>query len=133
MSQENVEIAARVVAALNQRDADGLIELADPDVEWRSFFAELGDEGVYRGHDGARRYMRDLHEAWEIVQVEVDGLLGIGDVVVGVGRVHYRGKGSGVESESQAGWMFSFRGTQLVQFRAFREPEQALKAVGLEE
>jgi ketosteroid isomerase-like protein len=133
VSQENVEIAARVVAALNRRDADGLIELADPDVEWRSFFAELGDEGVYRGHDGTRRYMRDLHDAWEMVQVEVDGLLGVGGVVVGVGRVHYRGRGSGVESESQAGWMFGFRGTQLVQFRAFREPEQALKAVGLEE
>jgi hypothetical protein len=30
-----------------------------------------GDEGVYRGHDGLRRWWRDVHETWEDISVEV--------------------------------------------------------------
>jgi ketosteroid isomerase-like protein len=64
MSRENVELAGQVMDALGRRDLSRLIAFADPEVEWRSFFAELGEGGVYRGHDGTRRYMSDLNEAW---------------------------------------------------------------------
>jgi ketosteroid isomerase-like protein len=132
MSQENVELARTVLDALGNRDPSRLIALSDPQVEWYSFFA-LGEGGVYRGHDGTRRYMSDLDDAWEVGRAEVDGGLGVGDVAVLVGRIHYRGKGSGVESESPAGWMLKFRDGKVLCFRAFREPEQALEAVGLSE
>ncbi len=55
----------------------------------------------------------------------------VGDVAVLVGRLHYRGKGSGVESDSAAGWMLKFRDRSLLCFRAFQEPEQVLGALGL--
>jgi ketosteroid isomerase-like protein len=132
MSQENVELAHKVLDALSKRDPSRLIALSDPEVEWHSFFA-LAEGGVYRGHDGARRYMSDLDDAWEIGRAEVDDALEIANVAVLVGRIHYRGKGSGVESASPAGWMFKFRDGKLLCFRAFREPEQALEAVGLSE
>ena len=64
MSERNVERARRVMEAISRRDTDGLIALADPEVEWRSFFA-LGEAGVFRGHDGMRRYMKELDEAWD--------------------------------------------------------------------
>jgi hypothetical protein len=85
---------------------------------------------MYRGHDGTRRYMRDISDAFEMGRAEVDGALGSGSVVVLVGRIHYRGKGSGVESQSPAGWMLKFRAGKVHCFRAFREPEQALEAIG---
>jgi uncharacterized protein len=132
MSPENVELARKVLDALGKRDPSRLIALSDPEVEWHSFFA-LAEGGVYRGHDGAQRFMSDLDDAWEIGSAEVDDGLGAGDVVVLVGRIHYRGKGSGVEGTSPAGWMFKFRDGKLLCFRAFREPEQALEAVGLAE
>jgi ketosteroid isomerase-like protein len=131
MSRENaVELAGQVVDALNRRDLARMIALSDPEVEWHSFFAELGEGGVYRGHDGTRRWVRDIDDAWEIVRADVDNALGVGDVAVLVGRIHYRGKASGVETESPAGWMFKFRKGKVLCFRAFREPEQALEAVG---
>lgn len=77
--------------------------------------------------------MSDLADAWEIGRAEVDDALGIGNVAVLVGRIHFRGKGSGVESASPAGWMLKFRNGKVLCFRAFREPEQALEAVGLSE
>jgi ketosteroid isomerase-like protein len=132
MPQENVQLAREVLSLLAERDPSRLIAVSDPQVEWHSFFA-LSEEGVYRGHDGTRRYMSDLDDAWEIGRPEVDDALGVGDVAVLVGRIHYRGKGSGVESASPAGWMLKFRAGKLLCFRAFREPEQALEAVGLSE
>jgi ketosteroid isomerase-like protein len=132
MAQKNLDLAREVLAALGKRDPAVLIAMSDPDVEWHSFFA-LGEGGAYRGHDGARRYMSDLEDAWEVGRAEVDDGLAIGDIAVLVGRIHYRGKGSGVESASPAGWMLKFRDGKLLCFRAFREPAQALEAVGLTE
>ena len=129
MAREKVEAARRVLAAISQRDTSRLITLADPQVEWHSFFA-IGEGGFYRGHEGTRRYMNDLSDAWEIGRADVDDALEVGDVAVLVGRIHYRGKASGVETETPAGWMLEFRQGKLLCFRAFREPEQALRAVG---
>jgi ketosteroid isomerase-like protein len=131
MSERTLELAHQVMDALSHRDLERLIEFAAPEVEWYSFFAELTEEGVYRGHDGTRRYMSDLNDAWDIVRADIDDGLAVGDVAVLVGRIHYRGKGSGAETESAVGWMLRFRDGKLVRFRAFREPEQALGAVGL--
>ena len=96
MSRENVKLAREVLAALGTRDPSRLIALSDPEVEWHSFFALGETGGVYHGHDGTRRYMRDLSDAWEIGRAEVDDALGIADFAVLVGRIHFRGKGSGV-------------------------------------
>ena len=131
MSAEIVELARQVLDALGRRDIERLLALADPEVEWYSFFALGQSGGVYHGHDGTRQYMRDLGEAWEIGRADVDDAVGVGDVVVLVGRMHYRGKGSGVESETPAGWMLKFSRGRLLCFRAFREPEQVLEAIGL--
>ena len=62
---------------------------------------------------------------------ELHDALGIADFAVLVGRIHFRGKGSGVESTSPAGWMLKFRDGKLLRFRAFGEPAQALESVGL--
>jgi ketosteroid isomerase-like protein len=133
MSQQNVELAREVMSALSRGDYDRLVTLADPEVEWRSFFAELGEGGVYRGLDGMRRYLDDLADAWEVVRADVDDVIGVGNVVLLVGRIHYRGKGSGAEDETPAGWMLKFRQGKVIRFRAFRDPEQALEAAGLSE
>ena len=130
MSQENRELAVQLMRTLNERDAEALIALIDPQVEWHSFFG-IGQDGTYRGHDGTRQYMRDLADAWDIVRGDVDDAVSVGAVTVLVGRIHYRGRGSGVESEAPAGWALKFRDGKLVRFRAFRDPEKALEAVGL--
>ncbi len=135
MSHENVELAGRVLDALARRDATSLVDLSDPEVRWHSFFAEvtLGRGGGYRGHDGIRQYVSDLNDAWDIVRADVDDALGVGDIALLVGRIHYRGKASGVETASPAGWMFKFRNGKVLRFRAFREPDQVLEAASLSE
>jgi ketosteroid isomerase-like protein len=130
MSRQNVEAAREVLSAVERRDRSRLIELTDPEIEWRSFFADLSE---YHGHDGLIQYLRDLDEAFEWLRPEVGDMLDVGDLVVGVGRIHYRGKESGAEADTPAGWLFRFSGGRLRGFRAFNDPEQALEAVGLRE
>jgi ketosteroid isomerase-like protein len=129
MSGENLEAVRAVFDAIGQRDLGALRGLTDPEVEWRSFFALGG--GEYHGHDGLRQYLLDLDEAFEFLRPRVDDLLGIGETVVGVGGISYQGKGSGIEDDTPAGWVFSFRNGRLLRFRAFRDPEKALQVVGI--
>jgi ketosteroid isomerase-like protein len=135
MPQENVELAGQVLDALARRDVSRLVDLCDPEVRWHSFFAEVtfGAGGGYHGYDGIRQYVSDLNDAWEIVRADVDDGLGVGDIALLVGRIHYRGKASGVETASPAGWMFKFRSGKVLRFRAFREPDRVLEDAGLTE
>ena len=50
-----------------------------------------------------------------------------------VGNLRYRGKGSGAEAASMVGYMLKVRQGKALVLRAFREPKQALEAVGLAE
>jgi ketosteroid isomerase-like protein len=76
--------------------------------------AALGEGGVYRGHDGTVQYLSDLNDAREIVRADVDDGLQVGDLAVLVGRLHHRGRASGIETESPAGWVLKFRHGKLV-------------------
>jgi hypothetical protein len=71
-----------------------------------------------------------MDDAFEIVHAKVADEVVIGNVVVLVGEIHCRGKGSGLDSAMPAGWMLKFRGDKVLVFRAFREPEAVLGAVG---
>jgi ketosteroid isomerase-like protein len=130
MSRENVELAHAAVEAVAQMDPARLVEITDPNVEWHSFLAQLGEGGVYRGHDGMRQYAMDLREAWDTFQATVVDSLAIGEVVLLVSQLRYRGKGSGVDAESPAGHMIKIRAGKIVLMRSFRDPEKALEAVG---
>jgi ketosteroid isomerase-like protein len=133
MSEENIELTAAVVDAVAHQDLPRLIELTDPEVEWHSLFAQLGQRGVYRGHDGMRQYVTDLNDAWDFLKTEDTQAIAVGDLVLLVGQLRYRGKGSGVEAVSSTGYVVKFRKGRVLYMRAFRDPEQALEAAGLSE
>jgi ketosteroid isomerase-like protein len=125
------DLAREVLALLGERELETLIERTDPEVEWRSFFAGLGERGAYRGHSGMREYVSDLTEAWDYVAAEVDSVVAADDVAVAVGRIRYRGRSSDIEAADPALWMLKFRDGKVVLFRAFRDPASVLERVGL--
>jgi hypothetical protein len=90
MARENVDLARQVMDVLGQRDLSRLISLADPEVEWRSFFAIGESGGVYRGYEGTRQYVSDLSDAWEVVRADVDD-----EGLWGCGSRHERGESRG--------------------------------------
>jgi len=138
MSQENVDVVRAWVAALNRKDLDALLEIADPDAEYMTYLASLsGGVGTYRGHEGIEQFLRDLADAWEWFRVDVDGYRDLGECVLMEGRIEAKGAASGLAVEKELAWLVDFReGTGPGRFRRvryFATPTAALEAVGLRE
>jgi ketosteroid isomerase-like protein len=131
MSEENVEIAQRAYAALRDDDVDQFLTYLDPEVEWHSLILEI--EGVFRGHDGVRRWWQELRSVfpdWDPSIVEIRDL---GDWVL----VHAGGTGSGMASgvgHFEDFWQIGrFRDGLMIWYGAFRGEDEALEAAGLSE
>ena len=81
------------------RGLDGLVELTDPEVEWQSAFvaaaraAYTGATRACASTDGPERRVGDRAP-------DVDHEIAVGDGRRVRGRIHLRGKGSGVEDDS---------------------------------
>jgi ketosteroid isomerase-like protein len=138
MSQENVEAVRVWVEAINRGEAETLVALADPEVDYLPYLASLaGEAGAYRGHSGLRQYVRDLSEAWAWYHVEIHVLHDLGDNVLMEGRLEARGRSSGLEVKEEMAWLHSFReGSgpgRYTRLRFFPNRTQALEAAGLSE
>jgi ketosteroid isomerase-like protein len=80
-----------------------------------------------------RQWFEDVAEYWESMWVEAYQFLDAEEAVVVVGRVHGRGKKSGVAIEAPAAWVFHVRGASLTYLRFYLDRSQALESVGLSE
>ena len=133
MSRENVEVVRRVYEAVVRRDTDAVLALYDSEVEWdytRGLFADVVG-GIYRGHDGLRRFFRDWNEAWDIVEYDQEPLIDAGDYVVSVVRTRGRGRTSGLEINALSTAVWTVRRGKVVRVVWFPTREEALDAVGL--
>jgi ketosteroid isomerase-like protein len=135
MSQQNVGAFKRFMDGFNRRDVEALLEEVDAGVQWRPAapVALGGEATVYRGHAGIPAAIRDLHDSFAELWIEISEIQQVGDRVVGIGRIRTRGKGSGVESWSPFGAVMEFRNGKATQIRSYLDPEAALDAVGLSE
>jgi len=134
MSQENVEVFKRAVAAYNRRDIDAFLEMFDPEAEWHSLTQVMfgGEESVYRGHRGIREGVEDMDEALAELQVECSEIRDLGEgIIVVIGHVRGRGRASQAEVESPINWVVEFRGARVTRMRDYLDPEEALEAAGL--
>jgi ketosteroid isomerase-like protein len=137
MSQENVEAVREWVAAINRGDVKTLLEIADPAVEYTPYLASLLGGDAYCGHEGLRRYVEDLKEAWDWYHVDIDELRDLGECVLMVGRLKGRGITSGLEVEEPTIGIHTFREGagpgRYLGLRFFVTLSEALEAVGLQE
>src|SRR5882672_9070879 len=92
MSQENVEVVKRAIAALNERDVRLYLTLCDPDVELISPVAPL--EGASTGAEGIRQFFAGLQEATSRFRLDVERLQAVGDDrVFALGQVSMMSQG----------------------------------------
>jgi ketosteroid isomerase-like protein len=129
MRQATVDLIARGVDAFNAGDIDGMLAPFHPDVEFQPLRAVL--EGtVYRGHEGFRRWLEDMAEDWERFDLDVIDVSEVGSGWVLIhGRVHARGRASGVELEATGAWLCRLRDGLICRLRFYRDVESALEAV----
>jgi ketosteroid isomerase-like protein len=135
MSQENVETLKRGFDAVSRLDGEVLLEFMDPEVEFRPRFQVMlgGEATVYWGHEGVREAFRDLYGALDWIRPEISEVRDLGDRIVALGRLSVRGKESGAEAESPAGWVVDINNGKAVRVSEYLDPAEALEAAGLSE
>src|SRR5436305_14337303 len=134
MSQENVEIVRRSLAAWERGDFDGFVQDWHPESEFFSAFIVQGegDGRAFRGLQGMRQYWDEWHSLWDL-RVVVSEARDLGEIVLVIAGMTVRGKGSGVEIESPLACVIEVDNGLLRKVHTYLNVTEALKAVGLEE
>jgi ketosteroid isomerase-like protein len=132
MSREDVETCRRTIAAYNRRDVDAFVEEFDPAVEWRPLNQVMfgGEAEVYRGHEGVRRFMREVNDAFAEVQIEELEIHDLDERIVMSGRLRAFGRSSGAPTESAIGWVVEMKDARIIRMRDYLDPAEALRAAG---
>ena len=132
MSRENVEVVRAAYDRLNRGDVEGFIELCHEDFEM-DMSERVFNPDVYTGHDGIRRFYGDVRGVWESYHWDVTGTRVVGAAVVALLHCTAEGREGGVSVDWHVAWLWRFREGRPSALRFYRDPAQALEAVGLGE
>lgn len=101
-----VVLVHNVFEAFAARDADALLEIMTPEIEFFGPTATVLNEGkCYRGHDGIRRYFQDVDQLWNRLDIEPAKYREVGNHVVVMGRVRAQAR-DGLELDAPAAWVW---------------------------
>ena len=131
MSQENVELAHQAYRAFNRRDFASLLALIDAEAVAVPRLAAV--EGGYHGHEGIRRWWKQLFDAWPDYQLEVIEVRDLGEITLARTEVGGRAADSGIPVRQTAWHIWRWRRNKAVWFGFFPTEAEALEAVRLSE
>ena len=124
----NVELVGQAYRAFKDLDAEALIAIADPEIEFGTSAAAAG--GTYRGHTGIRRYVKEIEAAfgnrWD---ADIERIADAGDNrVIVIARVFGEGKAD-KPLELHVAHVWELRNGKLLRGTVYLDPEAALDAV----
>jgi ketosteroid isomerase-like protein len=129
----NVELHRRSNDAFNSRDVEAYVAFCHPEIELHSAVTVPGG-GVYHGHDGVRRWHRDLEDAWgDELYVEPEAYFDLGEHTASFHVLHGRGRQSGADVAMPAAHVCRWREGRIVYFRGYSRREDALADLGTSE
>ena len=133
MSQANVEIVQRGFTHF-LTTGDFLAEIIAPDFVWdMSKFRGWPEQPAYEGIEGARSFIADWRGAWDDWQLDVEAFHDAGDKVVVAIHQRGRSKTTGMPVDMYFAQVFTLRDGKQTRMEMYADPDEALKAVGLEE
>jgi hypothetical protein len=133
VSEQNVELHRRIYRALNGLGEDALVGLCDPSIEVHSVFAAVGG-AVYHGHEGVRKWARDLEESWGgEFRVETEAFFDLGEHTLVFGVLHGVGGQSGAEVAMPAIGVAKWSDGLCLSHKGYLRREDALRDLGISE
>ena len=133
MSQENVEIVKRATEFLEYRDAHGMMDLFDPNVELHGTVGGLEEDKILRGlSEIIRAFETENEEVWDEHRIEPQGFIDAGDRVVVLQREYQRSK-SGAELVIDTASILDLQDGRIVRIQGYMNPAEALEAAGMSE
>ncbi len=131
MSRENVEKNRQFIDAYNRRDFDTALQHFDPDVQW--VLPALQSSDSAQGTEAIRRFWEGLDETMDELRLDPQEFVECGDRVAVRLRYFGRGKGSGVEIESEMyHQVATFRNGVIVRMEYVTSWPEALELAGVE-
>jgi ketosteroid isomerase-like protein len=131
MSQENVHLHRRSVEAFNTRDVEAFIAFCDPQIELHSTVTVPGG-AVYHGHDGVRKWHRDLEDGWgDELRVDAEAYFDLGEHTITFHVLRGRGRHSDAEVAMPAAHLCRWCDGRIVYFKGYSQKEEALRDLGL--
>ena len=130
MSHENVELLRAFWETWKPGEDPDMSHL-DPEVTYEdtSLPAHVGE--TYRGHKGVARALARWIEAYEEVTIELEQIVDAGDRIVSIHRFRVKARHTGIESGGLLAYLWTFRDGNIIHFRSYLDPEQAMEAAGL--
>jgi steroid delta-isomerase-like uncharacterized protein len=130
VATEGERAAILFADAVTSGDVEAAVALCAPEIQFSSV---LGISGrAYLGHEGIRQYFEDVASAWREWTVEVEQVTEAADGRVAiVMTMHASGKGSGATLSARTGHIWTLRDGKLWHNEPYREPEKALRDLGL--
>lgn len=132
MSEANVEIVRRGLAAFNSERWGASVEMMHPDVEWHDA-PGLPGGGVHRGRERVIAQWRDVTEALEGFFARPERFFDAGDQVVVFLRTGGRGSASGIDVDREIAQVFTIREGLITKVVGYDDRAEALAALGLSE
>jgi ketosteroid isomerase-like protein len=123
------EVVARLFEAFSRRDLPSALALVHPEVVFQPMTAAVTQAGEpYRGHEGIRRYARDIESHWEELTVIPAQIRAAGRAVVALGLVSGRGAG-GSFRDAPTTWVVKFRDGLVAHAQIFSDERHVVNAL----
>jgi ketosteroid isomerase-like protein len=118
---EASDFAARLYAAINARDREGILALTDPEIEVRTTVE------AHRGPEALLAWMDEGDEAFDDFKIDLQSVEEIGGQVVVSMRQGGRGKVSGAEVDSEITHVWTVRDGHATSLRSFANRDEAVR------
>jgi len=127
MAESPEEAVRQLFSAFNRRDAEAIVALCSPEMEFVAVTAEeVGRQSPYSGSEGLREYLADVARVWEELLITPSTVDADGERVLVCGRVYLRSRELGIR-DMPAAWIWHLRDSLFVRGEVFADPAQAVE------
>jgi len=132
--EENERRFREGMEAYSRGDYDAAVVGFHPDIEWSVETDLVPDAGIYRGHEGVRRFWTEWAEVIQGMTLEIEECRAIdNEWVLAITRAAGTGAGSGASVASgRFAQLAQFRDGEAVRVRLFGDVRHARQAAGLD-
>jgi ketosteroid isomerase-like protein len=132
MLQDQAQTVRSLYAAFARRDAQGLVELMDPQIEWTAAESFLyADQSPYVGVDAVLNLIfKRLFNDWDDFSISPGEILGGGEIVIASGRFRGTFKANRAPIDAQFVQVFQFKDGKIAKCQMYTDTAQFKEAIG---
>jgi ketosteroid isomerase-like protein len=119
--KENLQVVREMLEDYLRGDYESALPAFSPDVEVVTALER------FHGHAGVVDEAKRWEEMWSDYRFDVEELVDSGDKVVLLYHQLGRAKGSGIQVEERAGWVYTLREGKIARVEMFQDRESALR------